>query len=199
MSAAADIVASPSSASTIQARLTSRLGVAVVMLLCVITWALSHGYRGIFHDASLYTLQAMAHFDPSSLGQDVFLRFGSQDRYTLFSSLFAGTSQLLGTEPAAACLTLLLQVALFVGAWFLARAVAPASLALLGVSVLIAIPGDYGADRVFTCVEQFLTPRMGAEALVLGALAAAMNARGWLAMTLVIAALLIHPIMAAAG
>jgi hypothetical protein len=141
----------------------------------------------------------MAHLTPSSLGQDVFLRFGSQDRYTLFSPLFAGASQLLGTEPAAACLTLLLQVALFVGAWTLARTVMPASLALLGVSVLIAIPGDYGADRIFTCVEQFLTPRMGAEALVLGALAAAMNARRWLGMALVIAALLIHPIMATAG
>jgi hypothetical protein len=198
MSAAADIVAAPPASMT-QTRVTSRLGLAVVLLLWVITWAISHSYRGIFHDASLYTLQALARLTPSSLGQDVFLRFGSQDRYTLFSPMFAGASHLLGTELAAACLTLFLQVALFVGAWFLARTAMPVSLALLGVSVLIAIPGDYGADRIFTCVEQFLTPRMGAEALVLGALAAAMNERRWVAMGLVIAGLLIHPIMAAAG
>ena len=40
------------------------------------------------------------------------------------------------------------------------------------LAVLLAIPGDYGAGRVFTCIEPFLTPRMAAEALVLFGLAA---------------------------
>src|ERR1700678_2480316 len=124
----------------------SKLGFAVLLLLCIITWALSHSYHGITHDAGLYTLQALAHLSPASLGQDVFLRFGSQDRFTLFSPLYAAAIQWLGPEPAAAALTLTLQVALFACAWALARTVMPASLALLGVSVLIAVPGDYGAD-----------------------------------------------------
>jgi hypothetical protein len=177
----------------------SKLGYAVVVVLCGITWMLSHSYRDIFHDASLYTLQALAHLRPASLGQDVFLQFGSQDRFTLFGPLYAGVIRMLGPAVAAALLTLTQQLALFACAWILARTVMPAPWALLGAAVFIAIPGDYGADRVFTCVEQFLTPRMGAEALALGSVAAALCSRRWLALILLIAAALLHPIMAAAG
>jgi hypothetical protein len=42
------------------------------LLLCAIAWALSHGYRGLFHDAGLYTLQALARLTPTSLGQTCF-------------------------------------------------------------------------------------------------------------------------------
>jgi hypothetical protein len=171
----------------------------VLLLVCVITWTLSHSYRGIFHDASLYTLQALAHSNPDSLSRDVFLRFGSQDRYTAFSPLYAAAGRLLGTEPAAALLTFALQAAFLACAWLLARTVISAPLALLGVSVLIAIPGDYGPDRIFTCIEPFLTPRMAAEALALGSLAAALRTRTVLALALVTAAALMHPIMASAG
>src|SRR6202140_5989730 len=177
----------------------STLELAVQLLLCVTAWALSHGYRGIFHDAGLYTLQALARLAPASLGQDVFLRFGSQDRYTIFSPIYAAASQVLGAEPAAATLTFTLQIALFACGWLVARAVMPARLALYGLAVLVAIPGAYGTHRVFTCVEQFLTPRMGAEALVLASLAAALGARTRLATALIVLATLMHPIMACAG
>lgn len=177
----------------------STLELAVLLLLCVTAWALSHGYRGLFHDAGLYTLQALARLAPTSLGQDVFLRFGSQDRYTIFSPIYAAASQALGTEAAAATLTFTFQLSLFVCGWLVARAVRPARLALYGLAVLIAIPGDYGTDRIFTCVEQFLTPRMAAEALVLASLVAALTAHTWVALALVILAILMHPIMACAG
>jgi hypothetical protein len=75
----------------------------------------------------------------------------------------------------------------------------PFSMVLLGLAVLLAIPGDYGADRIFTCIEPFLTPRMAAEALVLAGLAAALCEVKPLAVALVITAALFHPIMAMAG
>ncbi|HWS65311.1 MAG TPA: hypothetical protein VN325_21360 [Steroidobacteraceae bacterium] len=171
----------------------------MVGLLVVATWALSHSYRGIFHDAGLYTLQALARLHPDSLAEDVFLRFGSQDGFTIFSPIYAAASRLLGVEWAGATLTLLLQWALLAAAWTLARAVMPSSMTIFGVAVLIAMPGDYGPDRIFTCIEPFLTPRMAAEALVLGSLAAALWQRKTLAASLGIAAVLIHPIMALAG
>lgn len=163
------------------------------------SWSLSHPYRGLFHDSGLYTLQALGYRAPDSLGQDVFLRFGSQDRYTIFSPLYAAMGRLLGTEQAAAALTFTFQIALFVGGWLAARAVMPARLALYGVAVLVAIPGDYGIDRIFTCVEPFLTPRMAAEALTLASLAAALSSRLRLAAALIVLAILMHPIMASAG
>src|SRR5450631_1371803 len=177
----------------------SRLGLLVLALLGLTTWALSHSYVGIFHDAGLYTLQALAHLRPETLSADVFLKFGSQDRFTIFSPLYASAGRLLGVESAAALLTLLFQIALLLGAWVLARAVMPFSMALLGLAVLLAIPGDYGADRIFTCIEPFLTPRMAAQALALGSIAAALHARRALAAILIVAATLLHPVMAAAG
>ncbi|MEP6885083.1 MAG: hypothetical protein ABJC66_10085 [Gammaproteobacteria bacterium] len=179
--------------------MVARLEMVLVLLLCVITWMLSHGYMGIFHDAGLYTLQALARLNPTSLGQDVFLHFGSQDRFTLFSPLYAAASRLIGVDTAAAVLTFTFQVGLLLGAWLLARSVVPARMALYGVAVLIAIPGDYGTDRIFTSIEQFLTPRMAAEALALVGLAAALRARTWLGLALLGLAALLHPIMAAAG
>jgi hypothetical protein len=189
----------PTSASRLDSCATSRLGLAVVGLLGIATWTLSHSYRGIFHDAGLYTLQALARLHPDSLPQDVFLKFGSQDVFTTFSPIYAAASRLLGVELAAAMLTLVLQWALLAGAWMLARAVMPVSMTMFGVAVLIAVPGDYGSDRIFTCIEPFLTSRMAAEALVLGSLAAALWQRKALSVSLGIAAVLIHPIMAMAG
>lgn len=169
------------------------------MLLCIVTWILAHPYQGIFHDANLYTLQALAHLYPDTLAQDVFLRFGSQDRFTVFSPVYALAIRILGVDHAAGLLTLISQVALFAGGWCLARAVLSAEQALLGLVLVFAIPGDYGPAHIFACVEPFLTPRMGAEALVLAALAAAFSDRRRRGIALMAAAFALHPVMAAAG
>ncbi len=182
-----------------EASLPSRLSLGVVLLLVFLSWAISHGYQGLFSDALLYTLQALAHVRPESLTQDVFLKFGSQDSFTLFSPVYAAAVRGLGIDHGAAILTLAMQLALIAGACALARSVMPTSMVLAGVAVFIAVPGDYGAYRIFNCMESFLTPRMGAEALVLAGLAAALKSRRVLAAALMVSAILIHPVMAAAG
>lgn len=168
-------------------------------LLGLATWALTHSYLGIFHDAGLYTLQALARLHPQSLLADAFLKFGSQDRFTLFSPLYATAARWLGVESAAAWLTFAFQMALLGAAWVLARTAMPPAMALLGLGVLIGAPGDYGPDRIFTCMESFLTPRMAAEALVLLGLAAALRGAKGGSAVLMTAAALLHPIMAMAG
>ena len=160
---------------------------------------LAHPYQGIFHDANLYTLQALAHLHPD-LAQDVFLRFGSQDRFTVFSPIYAAMIRMLGPDHAAALLTLTSQAALIAAGWYLARTVfASRQAALLGVAVLIVIPGNYGPDRIFACIEPFLTPRMGAEACTAAGIAAALSGRKLCSTALLIAGLALHPVMAAAG
>src|ERR1700732_4754496 len=116
-------------ATPLNSSVTSRLVLAVAGLVGIATWALSHSYRGIFHDAGLYTLQALARLHPDSLAEDAFLKFGSQDGFTIFSTIFspiyATASRLLGVELAGAMLTLVFQWTLLAGAWILARAVMP--------------------------------------------------------------------------
>jgi hypothetical protein len=167
--------------------------------LCVAVWLLVHPYEGIFHDANLYTLQALARLHPDSLNQDVFLHFGSQDRFTLFSPVYAALIRLLGVDRAAALLTSLSQLALIAAGGCLARCVMPTRYALLGLAVVIAIPGDYGPDRIFTCIESFLTPRMGAESCTLAALACAFSGRRSWSLLFIVAACALHPVMATAG
>jgi hypothetical protein len=173
--------------------------ICLVVAVGVLGWALNHPYMGLFHDSRLYVLQALSRLSPDSLARDVFLRYGSQDQYTLFSVPLAGLIRLIGTENAAAALTAASQLALLAGAWLLARRVASRPLALLGVVVLIVAPTNFGFSRTFMVIEPFMTPRMSAEALVLAGLAAALAGRSWLAIVLVIAATLCHPLMAMAG
>jgi hypothetical protein len=186
-------------AATASAAVRRRLAFLILLLLWIATWALAHGYDGIRHDGRLYTLQALAHLRPQLLSQDVFLRFGSQDRYTVFSPLYAALIHWLGPDLAAASLTFVLQLAFIAGAFALARKTVSPALSLLGVLVLIAIPGWYGSLRIFSCMETFVTPRMASEALVLFGLAAALSARGKLALALMALATILHPVMAAAG
>ena len=175
------------------------LWLIVLVALCGATWTLRHGYVGLRHDAILYSLQGLARLYPA-LANDVFLRFGSQDQYTLFGAVYAYAIQWIGLEPAAAILTFASHVALIFCAVLLLRQLTPnPTLVSLGAVVLIAIDGTYGSKQVFAVIEGFVTPRMPAEVLVLGGLTAACSARPRLAWALLAARGIIHPIIAAAG
>jgi hypothetical protein len=176
-----------------------RLRLLILVLLWITSWSLLHGYDGIQQDGRLYTLQALAHLRPEPLSHDVFLIFGSQDRYTVFSPVYATAMRWLGIEPAAATLTFVSQLAFLGGALVLARRIVSPASALLGLTVLIAIPGVFGAARIFAVMESSVTPRMAAEALVLCGLTAALSARAGLALVLIALATFIHPVMAAVG
>jgi hypothetical protein len=174
------------------------LALAALGLCVAAVWILQRPYRGLNHDSVLYALSALAQLH-ATLAHDVFLRFGSQDSYTVFGPLFAATVRALDLEPAAALLTFLGQVAFFVAGWALARRVMSARLALLAVGVLIALPSDYGALQDFNYIEGFLTPRQMAETLVLASLAATMANRRIIGGICLLVGMLFHPIMAFAG
>src|SRR3954468_14057916 len=71
--------------------------------------------------------------------------------------------------------------------------------ALLAVGLLLALPGFYGSGHIFSYTEDFLTPRLPAAALALASLTAALSGRTKTAVGCIVAALLIHPIIACAG
>ncbi len=168
-------------------------------LLLTFLWLLLYPYAGMRHDARLYTLQALAYLSPELYSQDIFLRFGSQDSYTLFTPIYAQLCAWLGTEHAAALLTAASQWLFLAGCWLLARQITSTAIATLTLGLVISLPGNYGSDFIFTYLETFLTPRLLAEALTLFALVGFMRARWMLASLLLLGALLLHPIMAMAG
>ena len=182
-----------------ESTIPARLALAAMALLAFATWMLEHPYVGLHHDSIIYTLLALARLHPDALSGDVFLRFGSQDRYTVFSPLYSEAISLVGLEPAAAFLTFAAHLAMLGCAWLVARRFMSALAATFGVALLLAAPGEYGSFIFFHYLEGFLTPRLPAEALVLAAIAATLTRRYWLGGVCLVGALLLHPIMATAG
>lgn len=162
-------------------------------------WVLFFPYAGIAHDAQLYTLQALSHVAPELYQNDIFLRFGSQDRFTFFSPLYAALIKLLGVELAGALLTLIGHCLFISAVFLLANKIMPCGIAVFAVGLVLTIASSYGAERVFYYIELFVTPRMLSEAFVLFSVAAWLNKKNIVAAVLLLVAALLHPLMAMAG
>jgi hypothetical protein len=170
-------------------------------LLCgyVGLWLIVTPYAGLMHDAQAYALQALARLDPAGLGRDLFLRFGSQDDFSIFSRLYAALLHTFGLERGAAIATFAAHVGWYGAACLLCRRLLGGRTALLALGLLIAIPGIYGGQRVFHFAEPFMTARLPAEVLVLVALWAWQASYRLSCMLLLACAMLIHPLIALPG
>lgn len=167
-------------------------------LMLVALWLLLHRYPGIVNDAQIYALQALARLRPA-LRSDLYLQNTSQDAYTVFSPFYASAIAALDLYRATLGLTLLFIVCFLAASWALARQLFSGETAWLAVAALIIVSGAYGASGVFQFTENYLTPRMPAEALVATALVC--HLMGWRGLGLLIAvgAIFVHPLMAFPG
>lgn len=176
----------------------SALVTSALTLTLAILWTLTHQYGGLTRDAHIYAFQALAKIHPA-LQSDIYLRNTSQDRFTIFSPIYAACIQAFGLTEAEALLLGLCAAAFLVAAWFLARALTDGDLAWLAVGLLILTVGHYGAFDIFHFSEDYLTARSLAEALVVAALAC--HFLGWRKTGLLVGAvaMLVHPLMAFPG
>lgn len=162
--------------------------------------ALVHPYRGLYHDARLYAAQVTERVHPGSLAGDLYLRYGSQDGYSVFTPLVAPLVERVGLEPAF-FLAYVLSKGLFF--WALARLIVrliPDPLAaVLSLICLAMAPLPFGGNEVFHLNEPFLAPRLPATALTLFAVERALGGRALHAGLLLAAAAVLHPLMAFAG
>lgn len=175
---------------------TGRLGTAILALVYIALWAVTGRYWGLQHDAQAYAVQALAKLEPQVFAGDLFLRYQSQDDFTLFPYLAAWIVQWLGLDHGAAALTFALFAGWMVVSWHLARALVGRDYAWLAIGLLLVIPGWYGAGMVFRTAEPFLSARPAAEILCLGALLSFVLGRRLIAASLVGLAAAMHPIMA---
>lgn len=162
-------------------------------------WLLLVPYAGIVGDARMYALQLMAAVHPLPLGHDIFLRPGSQDQYSLFSTLCSPLVARWGIETSAQALTLAGQAAFLISCWRFGLTVAGVAAAWAVTCLVLILPGHYGAAGVFWLVEPFMTPRPFAQALTLCALAAWFGRHHRMAIAALVVATLVHPLMAAPG
>jgi hypothetical protein len=177
-------------------RSTTRLQAIAFATALAAVWSVTGRYWGMEHDAQFYVAQALGKSADSALRGDLFLRFNSQDDFTLFPYLCAVAIDALGIDYAAALVTFLLLVGWIVAAWHLGRALMSRRLAWLGTGLLVAVPGWYGAGMVFRTAEPFLSARPAAEVAALFALIALVKDKRLLSGACLALAFLFHPLMA---
>jgi len=176
-----------------------RTTIAIALaLMLVALWALTHRYQGLAHDGELYALQALARIHPA-LRTDLYLQNTSQDRYTIFSRIYASFIEIFGLQNAELLLFVSCTACFLGAAWILARRLSNREAAWPTVALLITTVGYYGAYQIFHYSEDYLTARSLAEAMVITSLAC--HFCGWRRMSLLIAiaALFVHPLMALPG
>jgi hypothetical protein len=176
-------------------RLDARLTGAFCLLL---TLALLFGalpYRGIRHDAILYMGQALSHLNPGWSASDLFFATGSQDQFSIFSTMMAWLMR--HADAAVVDMTLLRGAWLvWIAALFALARDFPARERWLAVLAVVAASHYYGTTRVFGFMEPFVTARTWAEPVVLLALAALLRGRLSLAVAAFLLAMLLHPLVA---
>jgi hypothetical protein len=190
----------PAQAAPLEARSLLRFLPAVTLVgAMLVLWILRHPFVGLTHDSQFYLIQGLARLHPDLYANDVFLRYGSQDQFTIFSPLYAAAMGLFGVENAALILTCLSQAGFVFATILLARLLMPARLVWPGIALLCALPAVYGPGQIFRVLEDFATPRLLAETMVILGLVAFLRGRLWLAVALGFVGLLLHPLMAIGG
>lgn len=152
------------------------------------------------HDARLYSLQALNFADNGAYADDVFLRYGSQDQFTVFSHIVGPIVAAIGVRAAFFALYLIFNT-LFIFALFrfIRALVDDALIATLALVYLVTAPLHYGGHGIFTVHEQFFTPRLVGTTMTLFALERMLKHQFTLAFVLLITGVLMHPLMAFGG
>lgn len=174
--------------------MTARLGQLVFLCFALALWLIARPFQGIWHDGRLYALQALQILNPATFTTDLFLRYGSQDQYSIFSAFYAVAISSWGLSQGTMILQGLGLVLWFFSAWALTR-VLPGKQAVLSLLLIVSLDGHYGSHGVFSYGEGFLTARLYAEAFSLAGLAAWLVGRKKLGGLAFAVACVLHPLM----
>ena len=158
-------------------------------------WLISRPYRGVRHDAVLYTGQILARLMPDRIGTDLFFAYGSQDRYSLFSPLMAPLVERFGVGPTELVLLACCNLLFALACWDLMRAWLPRPLCWLALLFVAVLPHTYGGLGAFSYAEPFLTARSFAEPLALLALSQLLRGRLAVAIVFALLGVAFHPLI----
>ncbi|MBN8454607.1 hypothetical protein [Accumulibacter sp.] len=162
-------------------------------------WIATHRYLGIWHDGVLYAAQAIFRLDPFPFAEDLFFAYGSQDSFTVFTSVYAWAIQWLGLPMAAELLVAMAHAVWLAAAALILRSALGGLAFWCALLLVTTLPAHYGAYGVFAYAETFLTARLWAEALSLVAVSCILAARRLAAMVAAGCAAAVHPVIALAA
>lgn len=170
-----------------------------LLMLIAILWVATRPYHGVVGDARLYMVQALRELHPTRFANDLYFQFGSQDRFTVFSRLYAPLVSMLGVGNTGITLVVIGQSLWVGGLLYLALSlIRPRSYALLSAAITIALPSAY-AVWLTGYGEPFVTPRLFAEALTMLALGLLLRRHTLWALGILVLSATIHPLMTLPG
>ncbi len=178
-----------------------RLRRVAVVLACYGVWLLFHPYHGIWHDARLYTVAALHWLNPEAYAGDPWFAYGSQDDLTFFSPLYGLLVKVLGISNASWVAVLCGGLAWVMSTVALARTLHRGIACVASAIALSMATLSYSVSGVdvFSVSENFVTARLFSIPLVVWGLARATQERHFSAAALMVAAALLHPLMASGG
>lgn len=173
---------------------------ATLFLIILAINALARPYSNCAHDARLYSLQVLNQAENGAYADDIFLRYGSQDQFSIFSRIVGPLAAHFGVKPTFFVLYLVFNTLFLWGLFRLIRRLFDDPL-IATASLVFLVTGEmlYGGHGIFAVHEQFFTPRLVAVTLVLHALERLVAHRFVSAFLLVAIALTFHPLMAFGG
>lgn len=152
------------------------------------------------HDARLYSLQALNAAENGAFADDVFLRYGSQDQFSIFSRVIGPCVAIFGLRWTFFLFYLVFNTLFIAGLFRLVRALIDDRLiSTLALLYLVTAPLAYGGYGIFMVHEQFFTPRLVGSALTLFALERLLRQAFVSAFVLLVIGLAMHPLMAFGG
>jgi hypothetical protein len=174
-------------------------GIVFLPIIACALWALTHAYHGIVGDATIYIGRALADLDPQGLGRDLLFTHDGQSQFSLYPRLVKRLVAAWGTNGASLCLVVSATCLWIAALSVFARRFVSWQHVWIIVAFVAVLPNNYGSPQHFTFSEMMANPRPLAEALVLFGLAALIGGRTFLTFLGLLAATLVHPLMALAG
>lgn len=166
-----------------------------IIFIAISIWLLNITYKGIRHDALLYTIEALAINDPNNFKPDLFLVYGSQGSFTLFPYIYAFLISTTSLDTAAFILTIIGKIFWLIGLIYFARQFLSSKYYYLSIFLILASNPFYDSHHIFSYGESFVTPRIFSEAFSLISLGLLLSNKNKSSFFTAFTALALHPLM----
>ncbi len=170
-----------------------------IPLIALSIFLLSRPYQGILQDAYVYIGRALADLDPNGVGRDLMFVHDGQFGFSVFRFAAKALVAFWGPALAAKALAITAVLAWFCAATAFARPLVTGGAVWVLLIFTAVLPASYGAPYTLGFAEPLAIPRPFSEAFVLVSFAALARGHSGLSICCLIAAGIIHPIMALPG
>lgn len=156
---------------------------------------LTRPYHGIWHDAILYTGQAIHLLNPEYYANDLFFMHGSQDNYTIFTNVYALLIDFIGINNSAMIIVITGQILWVAAAYTLVSRIFDHPLLWPTLAAIIVFLTYYSDMDLLIPRENFATPRLFAEGLALFSIAYFFSKKYIAVSALLLGSIAFHPLV----